>query len=396
MKIILLVSKLSGGGAERVASEMSLHLPADVERIFVLLEEKTDYPYEGDIRVLKSEKVGKYNIFARFFNIISRLLQFRKIVKQERPDWVIAFSPSLCLLSSLVFKNTVARANTLHSSAEGSFFSKLKIRWVYKRAKIVTAISQGVAEDLRDSFGIKKEVTVIHNPLDIEFIQKSGEEEVSNEIFNRWRKESVPIIVNAGRMENQKGQWHLVRSFREVLKKRKCKLLILGDGGLRNRLEKLSKDLGLENDVLFTGFQNNPYVYFQRSDVFVFSSLYEGFGKVVTEAMACGLPVISTDCRSGPREILAPDTDFRKEAKEVEYGKYGILTTVPDGKWRGADEPLTPEEEQLANAMYNMISDQGEIRKSYSDRSLKRAKDFDVKNWIDRWLSVLKFKENEV
>lgn len=146
MKIILLVSTLSGGGAERVASELSLHLPDNVERSFVLLREKIDYPCSGKLRIIKNKPSKGFNIFTRLVSFFRRYSEFKQIVNEEKPDWVIAFSPGLCFLSSLIFKNTVARANNQHSLAKINFLMNLKIRIAYRRAEKVVAISHGVKE----------------------------------------------------------------------------------------------------------------------------------------------------------------------------------------------------------------------------------------------------------
>lgn len=95
-------------------------------------------------------------------------------------------------------------------------------------------------------------------------------------------------------------------------------------------------------------------------------------------SLACGVPVVSTDCRSGPREILAPDTDFRKQVKdEIEFAKYGVLVPVPDGKWRGPDEPLTKEEKLLAEAILRLLGNEA-LRAEYITRAEKRIKDFHI------------------
>jgi len=394
MKIILFVSKLSGGGAERVASEMSLHLPSDIKRTLVVLDEVVDYPYKGDVLVLKTKKASKYNILGRIFNIFSRLWQFHRIVRDQKPDWVITFSPALCLLSSLVFENTVARANTYHSKANPSLIERWKIRTAYGRARLLNAISYGVAEDLRVNFGIKKNIEVLHNPIDLEAITQGGKEKISDPNFDLWLQEGQPLFFTMGRLINLKGQWHLLRAFAKVNRnERLSRLIILGQGPLEKNLKQLAKDLRVEKCVYFAGFQSNPFSYLfqgRGKGVFIFSSSYEGFGKVIIEAMACGLPVISTDCRSGPREILAPDTDFMKEADGVELEQYGILTPVLDDKWRGADEPLTHKEEQLYNAMCQIISNSS-MRDKYVKRSLERSKDFYIKRWIEGWLKILEY-----
>ena len=136
------------------------------------------------------------------------------------------------------------------------------------------------------------------------------------------------------------------------------------------------KKLNCENCVSLPGYSDNPYSYMGKADLFVSASLWEGMPNVVLEALVCGLPVISSDCSSGPREILAPDTDYRIRIKEgVEYAKYGVLTPVGD-------------EEALVEAMTKMLGD-GDLRAKYSSLSKERIKDFDSNKIINEYASAL-------
>lgn len=117
------------------------------------------------------------------------------------------------------------------------------------------------------------------------------------------------------------------------------KLAILGRGELEDYLKQLACEMDLEKDVYFLGFQKNPFKFISKSKIYVFPSLYEGFPNALCEAMACGVTVISSDCKSGPREILAPETNIDGETKIIEYAKYGMLLPVCDDNCYGAKEP---------------------------------------------------------
>lgn len=207
-------------------------------------------------------------------------------------------------------------------------------------------------------------------------------------VFKTWIHKNIPILITAGRLVEAKGHEYLIRSFSKVRKNKVCKLVVLGQGPLEGRLKSLVKDLHLNEEVLFPGFQKNPYAYFSESEIFVLSSLHEGFGKVLVEAMACGLPIISTDCRSGPREILAPRTNFLTEAKDIEIAEYGRLTPVPVGSCKGGREELTKEESLLASAMLCMLEDK-KLRGDLHKKSVERAKSFDISKCVEKWLECL-------
>lgn len=135
----------------------------------------------------------------------------------------------------------------------------------------------------------------------------------------------------------------------------------MGEGEDRGRLEYLIKELKLENDVSLLGFVENPYAYMQRSDVFVLSSRWEGFGNVLVEAMACGCPVVSTNCPSGPAEIL-------------ENGEYGILVPVEDV-------------EKMAKSIIKILTNK-ELREELSNKALKRSKEFHVEKAVEKYLQI--------
>ncbi len=142
-----------------------------------------------------------------------------------------------------------------------------------------------------------------------------------------------------------------------------------------DNLELRIEHLGLRGKVKLLGKQKNPYKYLANADCFVFGSNHEGFPNVLLEALACDLPVISTDCKSGPREILAPQSDLMQQAAGVELEEYGVLTAVNDV-------------EVMARAMEMMANDE-KVRYNYKSIAKKRALDFDVDNILEEWIKVL-------
>ena len=196
--------------------------------------------------------------------------------------------------------------------------------------------------------------------------------------------------MNVGRLTKQKGQCHLIKAFKKVKETIKdMKLIILGRGELEDYLKQLVEELNLEKDVYFLGFQKNPFKFISKSKIYLFPSLYEGFPNALVEAMACEIPVISSDCRSGPREILAPETNIDVETKIIEYAKYGILIPVCDDNYYKARDPLTNKEMILAKSIVKLYSSK-ELLENYTVKAKERVKNFNKDKIILEYENILK------
>ena len=187
--------------------------------------------------------------------------------------------------------------------ARSSKFRRLGISMMRKqlhRADVAVAVSEGVAKDLRELVP-KANVQTIYNPLDLDSIRAQAKEPVGHPwlLDHKW-----PVIIAAARLSPVKDIQTLLRAFEVVLHGRWVRLIILGDGPELQNLKDLADNLGIHAYVDFAGFQSNPFPYIAKADVFVLSSIHEGAPMVLAEAMALGTSVVSTDCLSGPAEIL--------------------------------------------------------------------------------------------
>lgn len=225
----------------------------------------------------------------------------------------------------------------------------------YPWADTIVAVSRGVAKDLL-RFGIPKtKIGQIYNPVVNSEMNERAKEPVEHPWF---APDTPPVILGVGRLHKQKDFATLIRAFALVRKARPAHLVILGEGEERPHLETLVRNLGLDSEVDLPGFVDNPYKYMARANVFALSSVYEGFGNVIAEALALGIPVVSTDCPSGPAEIL-------------EDGKWGIL--VP---------PRDPQ--ALAKAILEALD-------KYWDREAlcRRAQAFSVDTIVSQYMEVI-------
>ncbi len=369
-KIILLVPTLNTGGGERVASELSMHLGNDFDVKLVLFRHEVIYPHKGEIISLNI--CGKGRLLFKIFSCIRGLIAFRSIVRKYEPDYVISFGHASNLINIFSGARAVLRVDNFYSSScrglSGKLYSFL-VRNFFNRAFTIVAVSKESAEDLIKNFGIKpQKIRVIYNLLDTSKIQKLALEPLEREYEDIFKK---PVFINMGQLGIQKNHRQLIESFKAIKKEiPESKLVILGQGALENDLKTLSQKMGISDDVHFLGWQKNPFKFLANSKVFVLSSLWEGLPYVLIEAMACGLPIVSFDCKSGPREILAGRMGDGK-TRPIEFSEYGIL--VESGKTK-----------KLAEAAVSLFKDTA-LYERMKKSSQKRAMDFDYEKIISEW-----------
>lgn len=391
--IAIIIPTLRDGGAERVASNLSLYLSEKKYNKYIILydAEEIEYPYKGILLDLNTKAIN--NPLGKIFNFIKRVYKVKKIKKRYKIQISISFLETANVVNIFTKgeDKVIPSIRNFKSKISKSFYGKIYnylITIFYNRVNILVAVSKGVKEDLIKNYGIdKNKIKVIYNLYDLEKIQELSKEKIEDEykeIFNS------PVIINVGRLTRQKGQWHLIRAFKRVKEEiTNIRLVILGRGELENYLKQLVSEMGLEKDVYFLGFQRNPFKFVLKSTIYVFSSLYEGFPNALVEAMACGIPVISSDCKSGPREILAPETNLKIEIKTVEYTKYGVLIPVCDNKYYSARFPLTNEEMLLAKSIVDLYSSQ-ELLENYTHIAKERTMDFDKDKIIVQYENILR------
>jgi N-acetylgalactosamine-N,N'-diacetylbacillosaminyl-diphospho-undecaprenol 4-alpha-N-acetylgalactosaminyltransferase len=370
-RLLIFINTLQSGGAERVVSLLLGHLKDDFEIHLALYSNIIEYSIPPEIKILNLGEPLVQDKVIRFLKLPYISYKVYRYCKEHKINISVAFLYRPCYINALMkslwgYKGHVIMCERTHQTTMQQshstiyrMFSKFMVMYSYKRADLVLANSYAMQTDLIENFRIKTPVRVIYNPIDLNFIKTHVDEEPGY-VFNK----DTFYFVNVGGFRKEKNHLLLIQAF-FILKNLPCKLLLVGGGVMEEELKQKVHDLGLMEKVVFTGFDKNPFKYVSRSDCFVLSSDVEGFPNVLIEALACSKPVISTDCSSGPRELLAPATDLHHRAiNNYEVGEYGILTPINDVI-------------ALAAAMKKMLEDPA-LRNQFAEKAAARAEKFDV------------------
>ena len=387
-KIALSIPSPRIGGGERVMIDLA---NAFVHRGYAvdLLVLRTD----GHFMHQLDPKVRVVSLRAR--RMLLSLPKLVRYMRRERPHVLLALDSytHLLVLTARFLSGTdtrvVLRIGNMLSvlykryTSWGDRMIPWLSRTLYPHADAAIAVSQGVARDVAQTCGIPKEkITVIFSPKNLQRIRDASKESISH----KWlgKNKNHPTIIASGRLRPQKGFEDLFEAFAILNRRMPSRLIILGPGGekISNKFVAQVERLGISQYVDFAGYVDNPHAYTANADVFVMQSLWEGLPNVLAEALICGTPIVSTDCDSGPREILAPDTDpFKRITEGIEWATYGVLVPV-----HGIAE--------MAKALEKLITDSS-LREQYRHAEKERAVVFDEEKIVTEYLKVLDIPAHE-
>lgn len=397
--VALVINTLSGGGAEKNVANLSRALSGQYE-IDIIVNDRCHltYPYEGHIVSLEMPaEQPRMDTSYQVRLLLKRTSVLRYLKKKKQYAAVISFSEMSNLANVLsgnrhgktIVSVRISVLKGKDRSRQHRLLSPFVLPWCYKTADKTVCCSKGIADELEECYGLKREKSaVIFNGLELPLIRKKALEELSAAEIKDW--ENRKLIVTVGRLDGQKGQWHLLRAVKKLIGDGiPIHLLILGEGELREALEREAARLKIANAVTFAGFVENPYKYMAHADAVVMPSLYEGFSNVMIEALALGVPVISTDHETGAREILAPDTDHRVKVKDrIDEAAYGILVPVCEGAIGENSHNDTVQESFMAEAIRRILTD-GDLAKRYREAALRRAEQMDIRSVCRQWIRLI-------
>lgn len=354
--IALFLPSLAAGGAERVFVRLA-HLFQQRGLHVDLLVARHDGPLRAEVpntvRLVDLEASRPSRAIPALVRYLRRNRPKAVMSALTHTNIALAIAHRLAKVSSRCVLSEHSDLRVCLPEAKTYFdliITRLLGRLVYPWADAIVAVSQGVAESVVETFGLRSDlVHVIYNPIDVDDIRRLSQQDEGK---FPW-PEGLPVVVSVGRLVPAKDHSCLINAFARLNENFPCYLAILGEGEERERLTRLIEKLGLASRVWMPGFVPNPFPWMAKASLLVFSSRWEGLGVVLLEGLALGIPIVSTDCPSGPAEVL-------------EHGRFGTL--VPPGdpeklalamaKVLASEAPGPPREDALARFDPNRVVEQ--------------------------------------
>lgn len=380
-KIAILGHSMGGGGAERFITYLLESLTEDFEVHLLLFERRIEYKLPENIKIeyLENENLNERSNIINIFRLPIAVKKLKDYCKKNSVDIVISFlnRPNYvaCLAKFFGLKAKVIineQTNSILWYETGflrRIFGNLSVKTLYSMADAIVPNAEGIRYLLEEKYKLTNKFYVTNNIIDLALINNLKKEAVEKIQFNNF------TFIYASRLNPRKGHRLLLEAFAE-LKDQDCRLLLLGKGKLENELQEFAKELKISDRVVFLGFQINPFKYLSRADCFVMTSEFEGSPNVLVEAMACGIPVISTDCLTGPRELLSPNTHPLEQVQDgLEITDYGILVPVNNKK-------------SLIAAMLKVINDPS-LAQKFKECGIERTLSYDINVVIPKYKTFL-------
>lgn len=380
------IPNLEIGGNQKSVANLSRMLSSRYNILLILFDAKMILNcYNGKIIDLKSQP--RKTFIGKIYNSFSRIIKLKIAIRSEKIRLLYFFLNPENVLNYIGYKG----CKKIISCRDFGSLKKsiLKFKLQLKKSDLMICNSNYIKEYYVSKYPKdKSKVRVIHNFADEKLLNRYLKEPVEKEFLDFIS--SHYAIIAVGRMCKEKGFQHLLKAF-EILNMSSTvnvKLIIIGDGTLYPEIASMVRKSKYPDKIMLLGYKSNPYKYMKRCDLFALSSISEGFPNVILEAMNCGLPVISTNCKSGPSEILNEQYNYDLEINEACWGDYGVLTPPFKMDNDFSYDTFDREHYIFADVLREMLENESLLEK-YKQASLKRSKDFSAQKTLDDYDKLL-------
>lgn len=407
-KVLLLIPGLEFGGAQKSLTRLSLLLSEHMEVYLVVFNVDAGVAFDYGGKLISLDIPGGKNVVEKIHNFFLRCHRVRKIKKENGIDVTISYMDGANFVNILSKKKDRViisiRGSQFYDETIKGLIGFLRLRilipFLYTLADKIVALNKGIEEELLSLRTIRSnKISVIPNYYDVAEINKMAAEDLPERFKHIF---DHPVIITAGRLAPEKGYQYLLEIFADLVKNRRdcLHLVILGDGVFKDRLIAKAQELKIpychewkdpvntieypdKSTLYFLGYQENPYQFLRISTIFTLTSSSEGGPNILSEAMVCGIPVVSVDCPSGPREQLSLKPNPCLPILKAEYAEYGVLM------------PMLNDPSQRINNIkewVNVLSsfiDEPNLQKQYISKGKSRMQYFSKKRISEEWLKVI-------
>jgi glycosyltransferase involved in cell wall biosynthesis len=401
-RLLILIPNLGTGGAQKVYRQQLTLLSNTFDVYGCVFNRDGFLPQDHMANIYSLDVAGGSDIISKIVFFFKRVIRLKRLKQQLSIDVCISHLEGADYINLLSRKKEkvicwIHGTKTFDQNISGGvgwIRKKFLIPATYRRFDFIVAVNTRISAELVIEYGVNKsKVRTIYNGFELQAIKAGSSNPVDIDIFD---KSNSPVIITHCRLAKEKNLSTLLELFKSVRVSNPSKLVILGDGELRDELVRKSKSLNLltfdvwasgdlsrtSYDVYFLGYQANPYQYLSKASLYVMTSLWEGFPLALCEAMACGLPVVSTDCYTGPREILDPSNSTPIPTREILRGEFGVLLPMIS-----LNDEL--QLDRCSKELHNLLSDK-KLHDFYAERALQRVSAFDADNIYQDVFAVIR------
>lgn len=400
-KVLLVIPNLGLGGAQKVFYQQLTNLAPHFEVSACVFNWDNSFQSDQTKGIISLDVPAGKSYLGKMYCFFLRVIRLRALKNR------LGINLTISHLEGADYVNVLSKKNDkiicwIHGTKKfdenisgllGIIRSHLLMPLLYRRANKIVTVSVGILHELKNTYSaLESKLEVVQNGFDISLIQKRALDNVEDkflEICNRSK-----VIITHGRLSKQKNLSALIRIYAEVIKSLPVKLVIIGDGDLRNQilnessLARLrvwsiwnSQQLSESFDIYFFGQQNNPFRYLRHASIYVMTSGWEGFPLALCEAMVCKLPVLTSDCYTGPREIIAPELSMSQPVNNPVYASHGILMPLVDHQNQSV---IT----MWSSTVQNILKDE-ELIHRYKNVGIERIKEFDTEKTLRKTLTII-------